>query len=94
MKRRGWLLALGLFLLALRPALAERALVTGDLSLRLGPGMDFAVIDSIPAGSAVDLLGCRGIWCEIYIGRGASGFVSRHFLDFDAFPPRRRAASA
>ena len=57
----------GLLLLAGVGA-ADAAVVTGDLNLRSGPGTGYRVIDTMPAGSYVDVIGCTGAWCRVRQG--------------------------
>jgi len=58
---------------------ADAAVVTGDLNLRSGPGTGYRVIDTMPAGSYVDILGCTGSWCEVAFG-GVTGYASASYL--------------
>jgi uncharacterized protein YraI len=58
---------------------ANAAVVTGDLNLRSGPGTGYNVIDTMPAGSRVDILGCTGSWCEVAFG-GMTGYASASYL--------------
>jgi uncharacterized protein YraI len=68
----------GLLLLAGASA-ANAAVVTGDLNLRSGPGTGYGVIDTMPAGAYVDVLGCTGSWCEVAFG-GITGYASASYL--------------
>jgi uncharacterized protein YraI len=68
----------GLLLLAGVGA-ADAAVVTGDLNLRSGPGTGYRVIDTMPAGSYVDVIGCTGAWCRVEFG-GAVGYASASYL--------------
>jgi uncharacterized protein YraI len=58
---------------------ANAAVVSGDLNLRSGPGTGYRVIDTMPAGSYVDVLGCTGSWCQVQFG-GAVGYASASYL--------------
>lgn len=60
-------------------AFAYPAVVTNDLNLRAGPSTANRVIGTMPQGSIVDVIGCRGSWCEVE-WRGRVGFASRNFL--------------
>jgi uncharacterized protein YraI len=73
-------LAGGLMLLSAGAAAAAPAMVTSDLNLRSGPGTGYGVIDTLPAGSPVDVLGCTGSWCRVSSAEG-EGFASGNFLD-------------
>ena len=52
-----------------------------DLNLRVGPGLEYGVIDVIPAGYPVDVLGCLDAyeWCDIDWD-GLRGWVSARYL--------------
>ena len=73
-------LSAGLFLASAGVAAAAPAMVTGDLNLRAGPGTGYAVINTMPAGATVNVLGCSGSWCRVAWG-GSRGFASRSYLD-------------
>ncbi|MGH6725424.1 MAG: SH3 domain-containing protein [Pseudolabrys sp.] len=75
-------LAGALLLLSAGVAAAAPATVTNDLNLRSGPGTGYGVIDTLPAGSSVDVLGCNGSWCRVATAEG-TGFASGNFLDMD-----------
>jgi uncharacterized protein YraI len=68
----------GLLLVAGATA-ANAAVVTGDLNLRSGPGTGYRVIDTMPAGSYVDVVGCTGSWCQVQFG-GMTGYASASYL--------------
>lgn len=68
----------GLLLLAGVGA-ANAAVVTNDLNLRSGPGTGYRVIDTMPAGSYVDVMGCTGSWCRVQFG-GSVGYASASYL--------------
>ncbi|MEJ0077462.1 MAG: SH3 domain-containing protein [Alphaproteobacteria bacterium] len=56
------------------PATAETS-----LNVRSGPGTQFAVIGTIPAGAAVDAGGCTGSWCQVSF-RGQTGYANQSYL--------------
>lgn len=60
-------------------AFAYPAVVTTDLNLRSDPSARSRVIGTMPEGSIVDVIDCRGSWCEVE-WRGRVGFASRNFL--------------
>jgi uncharacterized protein YraI len=60
-------------------AFAYPAVVTNDLNLRAGPSTANRVIATMPEGSIVDVIDCRGSWCEVE-WRGRVGWASRNFL--------------
>jgi len=70
-------LAAGALLLSAGTAGAE--VITNDLHLRNGPGTRYRVIDTMPAGAYVDVLGCGGAWCRVE-WRGLVGFASASYL--------------
>jgi uncharacterized protein YraI len=80
MKTKILSLAGGLLLLSAGVACASTATVTNDLNLRSGPGTRYGVIDTLPAGSAVEVLGCNGSWCRVATNEGA-GYASASYLD-------------
>lgn len=80
MQLKHFSLAAGLLLGTAGAAAAAPAVVTGDLNLRSGPGTGYAVIDTMPAGATVNVLGCGGSWCRVVWG-GTRGFASRSYLD-------------
>ena len=72
-------LSLAAGILLLSAGAASAAVVTRDLNLRSGPGTRYAVIDTMPGGAHVDVLGCAGAWCRVD-WRGRVGFASAHYL--------------
>lgn len=74
--------------LALTTASAAAAVVTNDLNLRSGPGTQYGVITSMPAGARVDVGGCRGNWCQVN-WRGRSGYASASYLSGEGGTVRR-----
>src|SRR5262245_12320512 len=60
-------------------AVAAPATVSSDLNMRSGPGTEYGVVATIPAGATVDVGGCTGSWCEVNF-RGASGFANASYL--------------
>jgi uncharacterized protein YraI len=72
-------LALGLLLASAGIATAAPAQVTSDLRLRSGPGTNYPVVASLPAGATVDVHDCGASWCRVMWG-ARQGFVSRVYL--------------
>ena len=70
-------------------ASAQTATATTTVNVRSGPGGQYSVIDQLPAGEVVNIINCRGDWCEIGMG-GDSGFVARSYLDDGARRSRVR----
>jgi uncharacterized protein YraI len=66
-------------------AAAAPATVTTDLNMRSGPGTEYGVVATIPAGATVDVGGCTGSWCELNY-RGASGFANASYLSGGGAP--------
>jgi uncharacterized protein YraI len=81
--------------LLLSASTAGAAVITNDLHLRSGPGTQYRVIGTMPAGAYVDVLGCAGSWCRVG-WRGRVGFVSSNYLGRGdgayAYAPRVYAA--
>lgn len=57
------------------PAEARSAHTTADLNLRTGPGTQYQIIATMPAGSRVDIGECADGWCAVD-WRGQDGFAS------------------
>ncbi|WP_169822908.1 SH3 domain-containing protein [Methyloligella halotolerans] len=62
----------GLFAAA---AEARQAQTTADLNLRTGPGTQYAIIATMPAGSRIDIGDCADGWCAVD-WRGQDGYAS------------------
>lgn len=67
-------------------ALAASGYATGSVNLRSGPGTDYRVITTIPAGASVEVYGCDG-WCRVDY-RGYRGWASARYIS--SAPPRYR----
>lgn len=50
------------------------AVVGTNVNLRQGPGTTYTVITLIPAGSPVNVSGCKGGWCQISY-QGQNGYI-------------------
>lgn len=72
-------LALAAGALMLSAGAASAAVVTNDLNLRSGPGTNYQVVDTMPAGARVNVLSCTGGWCRVD-WRGEVGFASSSYL--------------
>jgi uncharacterized protein YraI len=72
-------LALAVSALLVSASAASAAIVTNDLNLRNRPTTRSAVIDTMPAGARVGVLGCRGSWCRVE-WRGLIGYASASYL--------------
>lgn len=59
--------------------IASAAIVTNDLNLRSGPGTRYGVIDTMPAGAYVRVIGCGGSWCRVK-WHGRVGYASASYL--------------
>ncbi|RXF75490.1 hypothetical protein EK403_01120 [Hansschlegelia zhihuaiae] len=75
------LLASGALLVSSGAAFAATATATADVNVRTGPGVRYAVIDTLPEGETVRVIDCDGDWCEISMGADGTGFVSAAYLD-------------
>ena len=78
-----YLATAGMFAGALAWSSAHAALgtVTSDVDMRSGPGTNYSVITTIPAGATVYLHRCAS-WCEVsYTGR--RGWTSSKFISRD-----------
>ena len=72
-------LALAAGALLLSAGIAQAATVTNDLNLRSGPGTRYGVVDTMPAGADVDVIGCGGAWCRVN-WQGRVGYASSSYL--------------
>lgn len=81
------LLASSALLLSSGAALAASATATTNVNVRSGPGQNYQVIDVLPEGETVNLIGCDDAWCEISMGRDGSGFALGDLLDFNGRVP-------
>ncbi len=76
-------LAGGLLLLSVGAAAAAPAVVSDNLNLRSGPGTAYRVLNVLPEGSSVDVLGCDGNWCRVSSAEG-TGYASSGYIDMGA----------
>jgi len=58
------LLGVGLVALSAGAAAAAPAVVDTGLNLRSGPGSQYPVVATMPAGATVDATQCGGGWCR------------------------------
>lgn len=72
-------LAAGLLLASAGAASAAPAVVSNYLNLRSGPGTGYRVVDVMPAGATVDVLGCGTYWCRVAYG-DTQGYASSSYL--------------
>lgn len=77
MRFRTLTLAAGALLVS--AGIASAATVTNDLNLRSGPGTGYGVIDTMPAGAYVHVIGCSGAWCRVN-WHGRVGYASASYL--------------
>lgn len=78
MRIRSILLGAGAALI-LSAGAASAATITTDLNLRSGPGTGYRVVDAMPAGAHVAVLGCNGAWCRVN-WHGEVGYASASFI--------------
>jgi Bacterial SH3 domain len=50
------------------------AAVNTAVNLRQGPGTNYTVITTIPAGAPVEVSGCSGAWCQVSF-QGQNGYI-------------------
>lgn len=53
---------------------ASPATVGINTNLRQGPGTNFGVIMTVPAGGVVDVIRCGGAWCNV-MANGSPGYM-------------------
>ncbi len=78
---RAYLLAGAAVLVSAASAIASPALVTADLNLRAGPGVQHRSVGVVPGGSTVNVFECQQGWCAVS-AFGRNGFVKGDYLDF------------
>ncbi len=76
----------GLLALTATPGAAASALATGDVNMRASPSTSAPVVQTIPGGSNVEVLGCGSGWCEVVFG-GRAGHAIQQRFDFGGGPP-------
>jgi uncharacterized protein YraI len=64
-------------------ALAASGYATSTVNMRAGPGTEYPVVDTIPAGAHVDIHGCLDdhSWCDVSWSSD-HGWVSAAYLDY------------
>lgn len=58
---------------------AAAEVATGNVNMRSGPGTGYARVGVVPRGGYIDVLTCRGNWCQV-VYRGQRGWVSANFI--------------
>ncbi|MDR1828243.1 MAG: SH3 domain-containing protein [Methylobacteriaceae bacterium] len=68
-------------LLAPAGAMAANGFTTGNVNLRSGPGTGYPVVDTVPAGSPLNIRGCLNDipWCDVSYG-GLRGWMSHNYI--------------
>jgi uncharacterized protein YraI len=79
-------LAAALIALTVGVAAASPAIVLVNLNVRTGPGPEYPAITTLPGGTAIDVYGCGGGWCQTHLSPGRSGFVSQAYLSMGPGP--------
>jgi uncharacterized protein YraI len=68
------------------PVLAQAAdgFVTGNVTLRAGPDLDYPLIDEIPAGTEVSVQGCTDgwEWCDVIVF-GDRGWIAGNYIEYE-----------
>jgi uncharacterized protein YraI len=78
--------AAALAALSAEMASAAPARVATNTNLRMGPGLNFGVIATAPAGSIVDVIRCGPEWCNVMWG-GRPGYMIARNLGAGGVPP-------
>jgi uncharacterized protein YraI len=83
MKRMTWLALALLLCAASLSAQAQDGYVTVNLNMRAAPDSDYPLITTIPAGSAISVLGCIDDyqWCDV-TAYGERGWVSGDYIEY------------
>lgn len=66
--------ALALIALSVQGADAAPARVGTNTNLRMGPGTNFGIVTTVPAGAIVDVIRCGVEWCNV-IFAGRPGYM-------------------
>jgi uncharacterized protein YraI len=64
---------------------AAPATVGINTNLRQGPGTNFGVIMTVPAGAVVDVIRCGGAWCNV-VANGSPGYMIGRNLGLGGAP--------
>ena len=64
-------------------AAADPGVATGNVNMRSGPGTQYPVITTIPAGAPIEVMGCQS-WCQVAYA-GAQGYVSGRYVGSDGY---------
>ncbi len=67
-------------------AFATPGVVNTTVNLRQGPSTTTPVVTKIPGGSAVNVAGCKGEWCQVAFA-GHSGYIIATALGAGGPPP-------
>ncbi len=70
---------------ALLPAKVHGAQANWTTYLRVGPGLQYAVIDEVEAQDAITVQGCDKGWCRVIDG-GAEGYIAENIVSTKAAP--------
>jgi uncharacterized protein YraI len=60
------------------PAAAAPGTVIGNVNMRTGPGTQFNVVTTIPAGAPIEVFGCQR-WCHVAFA-GRQGYVAGNYV--------------
>jgi uncharacterized protein YraI len=67
-------------------ASASPGVATGNVNMRSGPGTQYPVITTIPAGAPLEVFGCQS-WCQVGYA-GTQGYVSGNYVSGAVAQPR------
>lgn len=73
-------------------AVAAPGSTTGNVNMRTGPGTQYGVITTIPAGAPVEVFGCQS-WCQVAYA-GSEGYVSGNYITTGYAPEPAPAPTA
>jgi uncharacterized protein YraI len=86
MLRKGMLVA-GFLLISVGLAAAAPGITTASLKLRVGPGTGYGVLATMPAGSAVNVLGCGPDgWCRVMFA-SLTGYANGKYMNIGSGYP-------
>ena len=72
--------AAAITVLAADLASAAPARVATNTNLRLGPGTNFGVVLTVPAGGVVDVIRCGAQWCNVLVGGRPGYMIARNLV--------------
>lgn len=79
MSLRSLVIAVGMLIGLAVPTAASAAYATGDVHLRVGPGVQYRIITTVPRGAYVRVLSCVPGWCRA-VFHSTVGWMSSSYI--------------